>query len=96
MTKEIHTLADVDLDDVSLLQKGYSPKELIGKELIITNILKKEGDMGEYLIISFKGEKRPLSTGATNIVAKLKAADEQGLFPLKVAIIQIGNAFDIK
>lgn len=91
-----HKLNEVNLDDVILLDRGLGCEDLIGKIVVVKSFVIKEGNNGEYLSIAIENSVKNWITGAHNIVAKLKAAEKQDLFPLVVKVKKLGNAFDIE
>lgn len=98
MTK-VFKVKDIAVDQDDLLSKGYGAIDLVGKTFIIEKVSFMKGEMGKYVICSIEGddlEHDKFSTGAQNIVARLKAADEADMFPLQCTIVKKGNSFDIE
>ena len=91
-----HKLNEVDLNDVNLLERGLNCEELVGKKVIVKGYEIKTGNNGDYLSIEIENSVKNWITGAHNIMAKLIAADKQGLLPLECKVKKIGNAFDIE
>lgn len=93
-----HKLKEVKVDPASLLAPGLNAEDMYkrGEPFIITSVLFRTGDMGEYAMCRVEGEEKDFKSGAQNIVAKLKAATAQGLLPLEVTVSKHGNAYDIQ
>lgn len=96
----MNKLSDVKVPQEDLLKKGYSAKDLLGQTINVTGLEEAEGDSGAYIICAVEGEGleegRNFVTGATNIMARLKAAKAQNLLPITGTIVKLGgNAFDI-
>lgn len=103
MAKTNYSVSDVKIDKAELLAKGYSADDMAktGVSFLITTILFKDGDNGEYAVCKISGdnleEGRDFSTGATNIMARFKKAVAQDLLPLQIKkVVKHGNAFDIE
>ena len=95
-----HKLNEVRVEKDELLSRGYRADELVGKTFEIEEVTFVNGDQNEYMVCKIKGEGleegRNFTTGAHNIVARVRAAISQGLLPLEVTITKIGNAFDVE
>lgn len=92
----MYTLKDVNLDNTNLLDKGLSAEDLKGKQIVIVSFEEKSGNMGDFLSITIEDSAKPFNTGAQNIVEKLRAANQQGMLPLKVKVVKKGNSYDIE
>lgn len=93
-------ISDVKVAESDLLKKGYAAKDLLGITFTVTEVTDQKGDQGDYVTCKVEGadleDGKPLVTGATNVMARLKAAREQNLLPVQVTMVKLGgNAFDI-
>lgn len=95
-----HKLSEININKDELLSKGYRAEELIGKTFEILEVTFVNGDQNEYMVCKIKGEGledgRNFTTGSNNILVRVHAAINQGLLPLEVTVIKIGNAYDIE
>jgi hypothetical protein len=101
MAKKPNKVSDIELEDGELLSKNYSCDELVGKTFIVEDLDLVEGNKGEYAVITISGndelaEGKKWQTGAQNIMARLKKASRDDMFPLEVTVTKIGRAFDIE
>jgi len=96
MTKKNFSVDDVVVEDSRLLKRGYSNEELVGRAIVIIGVTEKMGDIGEYLEVEIEGVDKLWTTGAHNVVARLREAAKKGMFPLDCTVVKNGRSFDIK
>jgi len=101
MASKPNKVSDIKVEEDDLLSKNYSCDELVGKTFIVEDIDLVDGKQGEYAVITISGndeldEDKKWQTGAQNIMARLKKASRDEMFPLQVTVTKIGRAFDIE